>query len=142
MENLNTALNDLRTTIVEEGFAPNLIEEIAADWEIKPALLARKFEEKYGQAPANYRALPKFAMDTQRLEKAMEAAIALEKKYIGGTVPDVCGRGFKSRDTGEDFIAVTISTRGLIAIRLEDGKVWRFGKGRSAIATARSYNLI
>lgn len=141
MENLNAALNDLTETLREEGFRDGLIEEIAADWEIKAPLLARKFEERTGKAPAEFKAASRADMRNAAIQKAMEAAIERRADFTDGAAPDICGKGFTH--DGEEYIAVVIAIGGLRAIQISNGKAWKFGNsGADAIRAAQKFGLI
>jgi len=142
MENLNEALKDLRTTIAEDGFTDTLVEEIANDWDIKPALLARKFEEKTGKSPAEFKAVSQTALRNIAIEIAMKAVVEYRARFTSNdNVPEITGKGFTH--DGEDYIAVCIATGGLRAVKVSNGKDWKFGTSvKDAYVVARHFNLI
>ena len=142
MENLNEALKDLRTTIAEDGFTATLVEEIANDWDIKPILLARKFEEKHGKPASEFSAASQTTLRNNAIETAMKAVVANRARFSDTPgVPEVTGMAFTA--DGEEYIAVAIATGGLRAVKVSNGKWWKFGNSaREAIAAARRYNLI
>lgn len=140
MENLNDALKDLRDRITEDGFVTGLVEKVARDWDLKAALLDRKFAEKYGVAASEYRALTKTALRNLAIEIAMKSAVSFSERFTGGA--DVLGKSFKDTD-GEEFIAVAIAVGGLRAVKVSNGAWMVFGKsGADAIALATKFGLV
>jgi len=139
MPDLNAALNDLRDCIVEDGFTPTLVAEIAKDWEVNPALLGRKFEEKHGKAPSDYTAMKAADRRAMAIETAMKAVVANADRFDGSS--EVCGKPFTHN--GEEYIAVAIAVGGLRCVKVANGKWWKFGNsGKDAVAAARRFNLI
>jgi hypothetical protein len=139
MDNLNSAIADLKTTIQVEGFDETLVAEIAGDYEINPTLLSRKFQEKFGFAPkdATFTIL---AAPADPMVSAREHAARVAEKYTGRD-DAVFGKTFSKN--GEQYIAVVRSTRGLIAVRVgSDNITTTFGRGRSAQLVAEHFNLI
>lgn len=54
MKNINEAVNDLKETVVSRGFSDEFVNEIAEEWDVHPAALVRKFEEKTGNHPKDF----------------------------------------------------------------------------------------
>jgi len=54
MNELDDALTDLRAEIEKRGFSEELVEDIAGEYGLNPALVRRKFEEATGAAPHNW----------------------------------------------------------------------------------------
>lgn len=52
MQNLKDALSDLKAEVVNGKALADLLADIAADYSVNPALLARKFAESYGSEEA------------------------------------------------------------------------------------------
>ena len=55
MKNLNEALDDLKSEIVENGYSEAIVSEIASSYELNAVLLLRKFEEQTGKRPEEYK---------------------------------------------------------------------------------------
>lgn len=66
--NLPGAIKALRQGIIDEGFSPDLLTETAADFQVHPKLLERKFEEQYGKSPELY--VPPIVVPPSRQEVA------------------------------------------------------------------------
>ncbi|TMM50737.1 hypothetical protein [Sulfitobacter sabulilitoris] len=54
MQNLQDALEDLKETILADGFEPMLVEKIALEHGLNPIMLRRKFIEMTEQEPESY----------------------------------------------------------------------------------------
>jgi len=74
MQNLNEAIADLRDC-AGEGFTPSLITEIAEDYDLNPALLDRKFNEKFGCAPSDYRKPVPIEFTEEQFKERWEAGM-------------------------------------------------------------------
>ena len=142
MTDLNDALNDLRTTITEDGFSAGLVETIASDYDLNPALLERKFTEKYGRAPSDYSAVSTSDMERKAVARAHEMAQSvLAEKYTGesSVAP---GQIFER--LGKKYVTVGLSNRGLVAIstdRLEE-TVWTWGSRDKTARACRARGLM
>ena len=147
---INEALADLHETIREDGFSDGLVETIAKDYDVRPELLARLFEQKHGRAPADYKVASRAdlkkteeAFLQEKIEDAISAAKFEMMRYRGGgdLAASVLGKVF-DHETGGKMVAVCVSSRGLIAVRVRDGEIRKIGLGRSAFACAEKYGLI
>jgi hypothetical protein len=137
---LAAAITDLRDTITEEGFTADLVADVADEWGVNPALLERKFAERYGKAPADYKAVSRAQLRAMAIEKAMAEAIKSSERFEGGS--DVLGKAFTDAE-GEEYIAVAIAVGGLRAVQVLNGRWVKFGNsGQDAVRAARRFGLI
>jgi transposase-like protein len=69
MLNINEAINDLKETVIQEGFSEDAVVEIAEEWDVNAAALVRKFEEKTGKHPKDFSA-GKIEIDYEKIYNA------------------------------------------------------------------------
>jgi len=55
MDDLNDAIDQLKHSITKDGYACTLVKDFAKEYDINPALLARKFLESTGVEPSQWR---------------------------------------------------------------------------------------
>jgi hypothetical protein len=145
LANLPDALNDLRDRIVHDGYAPGLVDRVARDWDLVPALLARKFEEKHQRTPDTYSAIKPADAQAQAVEYAKRRAEKTLDRFTGvSAVP--AGKVFTTKD-GETYVTVGLVGKGtkcqLHAVRVRDAlqaKGYRIFQD-DGFAVARRYNL-
>ena len=77
------AITDLKSEIVARGYVAGMVEEIARDYEVNPILLARKFTENTGRAPADY-SITKIEIDYAARFEAMRDRMARDGWNLHG----------------------------------------------------------
>ena len=55
MDDLNDAIDQLKHSITKDGYACTLVKDVAKEYDLNPALLARKFLESTGVEPSQWR---------------------------------------------------------------------------------------
>lgn len=105
---LHDALQDAKTELLQGGPALSIIDSIAADYGINPALLARKFSESFGD-PETFK---------DRAETAAEAVGETEAAFKARGVKDRAERQAYARREQEALASFFLDTaKGRAALR-------------------------
>ena len=113
---ITPAITELKRAIAAQGYTAELLEEIAEEFDLKPALLARKFQEATGRLAGEWAAAPAVADAADRICERARAIAGAE--YRGGV--DVAGRTFEGK-LGRRYAAIAVCADGIDCLRLSDG---------------------
>lgn len=122
MSDLGDALKDLKATIAKDGYKPGLEKEIASDWDVNPALLARKFKEQYGKDPKDYVAPDTSGMSKKAYEAGMKHVRNWVSKNIRGGESPLEGKTFERNNV--PLIAMAWTSKGLYTWRVDNQSPW------------------
>jgi hypothetical protein len=118
-ENLGDAMNDLVDRLKTDGFKPNLVKDVADEWEINPALLQRMFTQKYNREPKD------FSAGTDEKDKVIEAAKKAARAYrntsFSGKFDKYVGKIFKGNHNRE-YAFVAWTGKDIHALKIPDQK--------------------
>ena len=118
ISDLNSAIQSIVGEIRHGKFDETTVVSIAEEFELNPKLLVRKFEEKYGCHPSEFK-----TADTQAvsIEAATRKAKEIAAKYTGGV--DICGKVFTT-DSGRHGVAAVYAKDGLHFVRVDSLEHW------------------
>jgi len=107
--NINDAIKDLKSELAGgKEYTPELLKQIADDWEVNPALLIRGFKTATGKDPSEFHIADKAGLDQKMLARAIEKAKLKAKAYRGGV--DISGKTFTyDNKAGKKAPAVAIA---------------------------------
>ena len=91
---LNDALKDLKNTLASDGYSPNVVKQVADDWDVNPALLARKFKEATGKDPQDFQMADKESLGKAQFEAGKRKAREWVAKNIRGGESPLEGKPF------------------------------------------------
>lgn len=134
MQNLNDALKDLKDRLKDQKYTPELLKDVADDWEINPALLIRKFKEQTGKDPSEFKMANAEEINKKTYEKAKEVAVDWAKRNIADPeASPVLGQPFDYE--GIPHIAAAWTSRGLYCVDARNLKVMviRFSNREAAM---------
>ena len=108
---LNDAIKDLVDRIKNDGFANDLVKNVADDWAIKAPLLDRMFTQKYGKAPKDFVIKD---IEAKVVEVAKRKAEEFRKQFSGG-MDTYVGKTFSEPD-GRKYAFVAWTGKTIYAI--------------------------
>jgi hypothetical protein len=114
---LSAALADLTDSIKSDGFDEAMIDEIASDWEVNPALLLRKFIEKTGKHPSEL--VIRDMSETLRKNAIKKASDIFDSRYSGAR--NHTGKIFTRN--GEEFCIVAVCGKAIHNISVTTGRM-------------------
>lgn len=114
--NINDAIKDLKSELAGgKEYTPELLKQIADDWEVNPALLIRGFKTATGKDPSDFVMADKGALEAASTKTAIEKAKKVYKDlgYRGGV--DILGKVFRREKVGDPrpLVAIAYSREGI-----------------------------
>jgi len=128
---LQAAINDIRDSIVIDGYSDDLVAEIAEDYELNPILLERKFSECYGVSVADW--VAPTLVSERDLESLRPAAEKWYNEQFRGSGVEI-GSTFKRGDRAGFVVAITTNAVYYIDTLNENRMVLKFSNRRSRAA--------
>jgi hypothetical protein len=138
-ESIGDAVTDLVDTIKNDGYSKGIEDEIAADYDVNPALLIRMFKQKYSKEPKDYKISKND--DEKGLQVAIRKAKESRKKFgVTGDFEEYVGKVFerKGRENTK-YVFIAYTKQGIHAIRFPDfsERIISFQNRREASAFLR-----
>lgn len=116
LDDLNDALNDLKTTVAKDGYTDGLEAEIAKDYGIAPPLLLRKFQEKFQKHPRDYE-------QTDLTPVMRERAVKLAREALKGFDGPAASKEFAGilfDFDGKEYACIGVTREGVKCVRVKD----------------------
>jgi len=99
------AVNEIRDELAK-GSPVTILDEIAADYDLNPVLVARKFAETFGTSHTEYQ--PPVEIDTTG-PRVRRARVIFASEFEGG--PNIAGSTFKRH--GRVLVAIAATSAGI-----------------------------